>query len=52
LLHSFLQRHARLFVLGGAGFALAGSEANLVIQNFNQLQPWTQQDILNFLRSL
>lgn len=29
-----------------------GSEANLVIQNFNQLQPWIQQDILNFLRSL
>ena len=29
-----------------------GSGANLVIQNFNQLQPWTQQDILNFLRSL
>jgi CxxC motif-containing protein (DUF1111 family) len=29
-----------------------GSEANFVIQNFNQLQPWTQQDIMNFLRSL
>jgi CxxC motif-containing protein (DUF1111 family) len=29
-----------------------GSEANLVIQNFNQVQPWIQQDILNFLRSL
>jgi CxxC motif-containing protein (DUF1111 family) len=29
-----------------------GSEANMVIQNFNQVQPWIQQDILNFLRSL
>jgi CxxC motif-containing protein (DUF1111 family) len=29
-----------------------GSEANQVIQNFNNLNPSQQQDILNFLRSL
>ncbi|HEY7338504.1 MAG TPA: di-heme oxidoredictase family protein [Bryobacteraceae bacterium] len=29
-----------------------GSEANLAIYNFNSLQPWIQQDLLNFLRSL
>lgn len=30
----------------------SGSEANRVIQLFNQLQPQQQQDLLNFLRSL
>lgn len=29
-----------------------GSEANAVIENFNQLTPAEQQDLLNFLRSL
>jgi CxxC motif-containing protein (DUF1111 family) len=29
-----------------------GSEANAVIANFNALPGWSQQDILNFLRSL
>jgi CxxC motif-containing protein (DUF1111 family) len=32
--------------------ASPGSEANAVIQNFNQLTPAQQQDLLNFLRSL
>ncbi len=30
----------------------AGSEANTVIGNFNALPAWSQQDVLNFLRSL
>ncbi|MGH9774940.1 MAG: di-heme oxidoredictase family protein [Candidatus Acidiferrales bacterium] len=30
----------------------SGSEANTVIQNFNNLTPQQQQDLLNFLRSL
>jgi hypothetical protein len=29
-----------------------GSEANLVIERFNRLREWEQQDIINFLRSL
>jgi hypothetical protein len=29
-----------------------GSEANQVINNFNQMSPQQQQDLLNFLRSL
>jgi CxxC motif-containing protein (DUF1111 family) len=32
--------------------ASGGSEANEVIENFNQLSPGNQQDLLNFLRSL
>jgi CxxC motif-containing protein (DUF1111 family) len=32
--------------------ASSGSEANAVIQNFSQLTPTQQQDVLNFLRSL
>ncbi len=32
--------------------ASSGSEANRVIQLFNQLEPQQQQDLLNFLRSL
>jgi CxxC motif-containing protein (DUF1111 family) len=32
--------------------ASPGSEANAVIQNFNNLTPQQQQDLLNFLRSL
>ena len=32
--------------------ASSGSEANDVIENFNQLDPTSQQDILDFLRSL
>ena len=32
--------------------ASEGSEANAVIGNFNALRSWSQQDILNFLRSL
>ncbi len=30
----------------------SGSEANVVIQKFNNLNPGQQQDLLNFLRSL
>jgi CxxC motif-containing protein (DUF1111 family) len=29
-----------------------GSEANQVVSNFNLLAPGSQQDLLNFLRSL
>ena len=32
--------------------ASLGSEANGVINNYNQLSPQRQQDLLNFLRSL
>jgi CxxC motif-containing protein (DUF1111 family) len=32
--------------------ASSGSEANEVINNYNQLGPQQQQDLLNFLRSL
>jgi CxxC motif-containing protein (DUF1111 family) len=32
--------------------ASSGSEANGVINNYNQLSPQRQQDLLNFLRSL
>ena len=32
--------------------ASQGSEANLVVRNFNALNPQQQQDLLNFLRSL
>ncbi|HKE23229.1 MAG TPA: di-heme oxidoredictase family protein [Bryobacteraceae bacterium] len=35
-----------------AAHASQGSEANTVVQNFNNLNPTQQQDILNFLRSL
>jgi CxxC motif-containing protein (DUF1111 family) len=35
-----------------AAHASSGSEANQVIQNYNALPPQSQQDILNFLRSL
>ena len=35
-----------------AAHASQGSEANQVIQNFNNLSNQQQQDLLNFLRSL
>jgi hypothetical protein len=38
--------------IGGPSAATAASEANAVINNFDMLPDTSQQDLLNFLRSL